>query len=128
MLKYYKLRTGNEDLSVTLPIATNQQFSSIEHLDIDHCCTFDELSTISSYTPQLRYLKFTHDLNGDRNIDIISPITLSNLTYLSIHVYNLTFYTFEIFISKIYSKLKTLCVITRSEDIAIILMLIDGKI
>jgi hypothetical protein len=117
MLKYYQFLTGCEDLTVSLPIATNQQFSPIEHLILDHCCTFNELSAITSYTPQLRRLRFTHDLNGDLNVESIPPIALSNLTHLSIHGYNLTFDTFEIFIRKIDSKLKVLHVITQSQDI-----------
>jgi hypothetical protein len=96
MLKYYKFSTGNEDFSVSLPIATNEQVTSIEYLLIDHFCAFNELSAILSYTPKLRHLKFTHDLNGDPKIGIISSITLSNLVYLSIRIYNLTFGTFEI--------------------------------
>jgi hypothetical protein len=37
----------------------------IEHLDIVHHCTFNELSAILSYTPQLCHLKFTHELDDD---------------------------------------------------------------
>ncbi|CAF2877180.1 unnamed protein product [Rotaria sp. Silwood2] len=96
MLKYYKFSISDTDLSVSLPIAINEQQSSIEYLVIDHCCTFNELSTIISYTPKLRHLKFTHDLNDDINIGTIPSMTLSNLTYLSIHLYNLTYDQFEI--------------------------------
>jgi len=117
VLKYCKFATGDEDLTVSLPIATNQQFTPIEYLVLDHCCTFHELLAITSYTPELRRLKFTHDLDGDRIIQTISPMTLSNLTHLSIHVYNLTFDTFEIFINKLYAKLKFLYVKTDSQDI-----------
>jgi hypothetical protein len=39
MLKYYRLSIDIIDLSISLPIATNQQQqSSIESLIIDHCC------------------------------------------------------------------------------------------
>lgn len=45
------------------------------------------------------------------------PITLSNLTHLSILVYDAKFNEFEMFITKIDSKLKMLSFITYSEDI-----------
>ncbi|CAF4684268.1 unnamed protein product, partial [Rotaria sp. Silwood2] len=44
-------------------------------------------------------------------------ITLSNLTYLSIHLFDAKFDEFEMFIRKIYSKLKVLGVINESDDI-----------
>jgi len=118
MLKYYKFTRGDPYLSVSLPLATNEQISSIEHLDIEHYFNLNELSIITSYTPQLRHLRFMHELDGDQNLNgIIPSMTLSNLTYLSIYESNLTFDTFQIFIRKICSKLKTLCVITQSQDI-----------
>ncbi len=45
-------------------------------------------------------------------------MTLSNLTHLSTHVYNITCDEFEIFIRKIYCKLINLSIITQSQDIA----------
>ena len=99
-------------LSILLPIATNEQFNTIEHLVIDYSCTFDELFSIICYTPQLRHLNFLHTDESDSSIK-----TISNLTHLSISMSYIAFNEFEMFIRKIYSKLKV-CVITQLEDIA----------
>jgi hypothetical protein len=58
-----------------------------------------------------------HTCNSDRNLEVILPITLSNLTYLSVKIYEIKFDKFEIFISKIDSKLKVLSLTTLSEDV-----------
>jgi len=99
-------------------MSTNQQFSTIEYLVIDHCCSVQQLSTIISYTPQLSRLKFMHIDDDDLDIGIISPITLSNLTHLTMVVFSVMFDEFEMFISKLYSKLKYLRFTSLSEDIA----------
>jgi hypothetical protein len=116
VLKYYKF-SGESDLLVALPLATSDQHNTIENLIIDHCCTFNELSSIISYTPKLQYLKFTHDSDGNTNIGILPTIILANLTYISIHLYNIRFNRFELFIQKMPSTLKVLCVITQVQDI-----------
>ncbi len=115
MLKYYHYQclTGSLNLSMSLPLASNQRFSPIESLVIDHYCSFEEFSDIISYTPQLRRLTATHGVYDDLNTEI----TLSNLTHLSLRAYDLTFDEFEIFISKIYSKLKVLDLSALSNDI-----------
>ncbi len=43
MFKYFKFY-----VSVALPMAIDEQFISIENLNIDHCCNFYELSAIVS--------------------------------------------------------------------------------
>jgi hypothetical protein len=84
---------------------------------MEHCYTFEKLSAIISYTPQLRRLNLMETLNKNPNIAMISPtVLLSYLAHLSINVYNLTFDTLEIFIRKMSSKLKVLR-INRSHDI-----------
>jgi hypothetical protein len=62
-------------------------------------------------------LKFTHDSDGNTNIGILPTIILANLTYISIHLYNIRFNRFELFIQKMPSTLKVLCVITQVQDI-----------
>jgi hypothetical protein len=116
-LKYYQFWFPGDKYSISLPIATNQQFSSIEHLVIEHSCTFNELSAIISYTPQLHRLSSKNALISNPNIGIISPTALSNLTHLSIGLKGVTFDEFEIFIRKMSSKLKVLSVISESQDI-----------
>ena len=81
-------------------MAANKQVSTIEYLVINHFCTSNELSLIISYTPQLRRLNFAHMSDNDSNIGIILPMTLSNLTHLSIYVHYVTFNEFEMFVPK----------------------------
>ncbi|CAF4773011.1 unnamed protein product, partial [Rotaria sp. Silwood2] len=61
-----------------------------------------------------------HKFEIDSNIRTILPITLSNLTDVSIHMHRVKFDEFEIFIRKVCSKLKILRVNTRSPDIALL--------
>ncbi|CAF1372844.1 unnamed protein product, partial [Rotaria sordida] len=117
MLKYYKLSIDVTDLSISLPIPINeQQQSSIESLIIDHSCTFQQLSTIVSYTLKLRYLKFTHGFNDTSNKLLILPIKLENLTYFSLHIYSVEFHDFQRFIQKINSNLKKLNISIQCQD------------
>jgi hypothetical protein len=118
VLKYYKFVTNKPYLSILLPMATNKQLNAIEHLIIDHHCTFDEISMITSYTPKLKHLYFMNELESDdTKIEIILPLmTLSNLTHLSIRDYYKNFNEFEIFISKLNSKLKSLSFTTQSSN------------
>ncbi|CAF3718449.1 unnamed protein product [Rotaria sp. Silwood1] len=119
VLKYYKFMTNKPYLSVLLSMATNEQFNTIEHLVIDHHCTFEELSMITSYTPELRRLCFMNEVESDDlKTEIILPINLSNLTHLSIRDYYKKFDEFEMFISKLHSKLKVLSFTTQSLNIA----------
>ncbi|CAF2573922.1 unnamed protein product [Rotaria sp. Silwood2] len=99
-------------------MAINKQQSTIEYFSIHHRCTLNELYAIISYTPQLRRLNLCHKFEIDSNIRTILPITLSNLTNVSIHMHHEKFDEFEIFIRKICSKLKILRVNTYSQDIA----------
>ncbi|CAF2902024.1 unnamed protein product, partial [Rotaria sp. Silwood2] len=117
-LKWCRFIFHRKNSSFSLPLATNKQQSAIEYLSIHHRCTLNEVYSIISYTPKLRHLYLCHKLEIDSNIRTILPITLSNLTNLSIHIHHVKFDEFEIFIRKICSKLKILRVNTRSQDIA----------
>ncbi|CAF3696697.1 unnamed protein product [Rotaria sordida] len=111
-----KLRKG-EKRSISLLMATNQQLTTIKRLILDHFITFSELSSIISYTPDLRRLHFSHTHERDTTIRSMSSIALTNLTYLSLRIFSLNFHDFEIFIGKIHSKLITLSVNISSNDI-----------
>ncbi|CAF5059390.1 unnamed protein product [Rotaria sp. Silwood1] len=118
-LKYVKFSAGvPEDINVTvsLPIATNKQVNAIKYLFIDHPCAFNELFTIISYTPEICHLYFIHKKGSTLKFENIFPITLSNLTHLSIYGDEITFDEFQIFITKIYSKLNVLSVTSLSND------------
>ncbi|CAF4039874.1 unnamed protein product [Rotaria sordida] len=118
-IKFKAMESNDFNITISLPIATNEQISSIEHLIIEHPCAFDELSAITSYTPHLHHLKFLSLTNRKVNIRRIKPMILPNLTHLSIHIYRkMSFNVFEIFISKLNSKIKILSLTTIFEDIA----------
>jgi hypothetical protein len=116
-LKYNKFSLCGKKLSISLPMATNKQLTAIKYLIIQHSLIFSELSTIISYTPELYRLDFRHTYDSDATIGNILPITLSNLTYLSMDLSILNFDEFEMFIRKIYSKLKFLRLRISYEDI-----------
>jgi hypothetical protein len=84
LLKYHNLLTDHLNSLASLPVNTDQRFSIIEHLVIIHDCTFNDVLTIMPHTPQLYRLNYINTNSSDLNVEIISSITLSNLTDLSI--------------------------------------------
>ncbi|CAF1198987.1 unnamed protein product [Rotaria sordida] len=116
-LKYNKLYLYGNECSISIPMATEKQFSTIEYLHIAHWYTFDELSVLISYTPQLRRLDLSHANQDDSTIDTMLPITLDNLTYISMYTNYINSDEFEVFIKNIYSKLKALYVTFSYQDI-----------
>jgi hypothetical protein len=110
-LKFFKFFANEYKspvMSISLPIATTNHMSPIEHLSIDHPFTFIELSSIISYTPQLHRLNLCNESIMESNSEMSLPLMLSNLTYISIFMYDLEFDQFENLISQISSKLKVL--------------------
>ncbi|CAF1263203.1 unnamed protein product [Adineta steineri] len=110
LLKYFKFTKRCGDTSTSLSPPIHKQFSTIEYMDIHHFCTFEQLSNIISYTPQLRRLDLLHTYKIDPSYETILPLTLSNFIYLRICISSLFFDEFKIFIRRIDSKLKVLCV------------------
>jgi len=98
-------------------MSTNKQLSPIEYLRISHSCTFDELFTILSYTPQLRHLDLLNSIDIDRSIQTRLPNTLLNLTNILINIDNIKLDEFEILIRKMNVKLKSLRVNTLAQDV-----------
>jgi hypothetical protein len=117
-MKFTEVECNDFDITVSLPIATNQQISPIEYLSVDHPCAVDALFAIISYTPQVRRLKCLNVTNSNVNIRGIQPMAFSNLTQFSIQSYEMSFNEFKIFIRKLNSKLKVLSLSTIVEDIA----------
>ncbi|CAF1019152.1 unnamed protein product [Adineta steineri] len=115
-LKYYKCYLVCSIESISIPMAINEQFNTIEYLNLSHSFTFDELSAILSYTPSLRHLKFSSEINLTRSFAIILPKTLLNLSYES-NLISPTFDETETFISNIQCKLKGLTLIIHSRDL-----------
>ncbi len=115
-LRFYGAEVEDSEITVSLLSAINEQFSTIEYLTINHTRTFKELFAILSYTPQVRRLRFEHFSDNDSSLEMISPITLSNLTHISIYTFYMTFDKLELFITKINCKLRVLSVDSRSPD------------
>ncbi|CAF3666280.1 unnamed protein product [Rotaria sp. Silwood1] len=116
-LKYIKCSSSEFRVSVSLPIATNQEFSTIEHIVIDHSCTLNEFYIIVSYLPQLRRCHFEEIYDDNQiNIHTILQIRLFNLTYISLNGCFIKFDTFEQLIRKIECQLKVLHVINKCDN------------
>jgi len=96
---------------------TNKQLSTIEYLAIYHSCTFNELFTILPYTPQLRRLNLLDRIEIGTSIRTLLPITLSNLTDISMDMDHVKFDEFKILIRKINAKLKVLRVTAHYRNI-----------
>ncbi len=57
ILKYLKFETFNKQkMSITIPVASDEHFSSIEHLLIHFTCTLNELTDLLSYTSRITHL------------------------------------------------------------------------
>ncbi|CAF4288003.1 unnamed protein product, partial [Adineta steineri] len=115
-LKYVKYSDHDCAAGVSLPSATNKQLSSIEYFFIDHDCTIDQLCILTSYTPQVRHLKITNLSENDSINEMILPISLINLTYISIELCTITFDKFEMFIKQTECNLEVLRIITHIDD------------
>ncbi len=117
-LKYAKCSANDSGIPVLLPMSTDERFNPIESLIIDHTCTYKELFAILSYTSEVRYLKFQHVDFSDAMIGLIMPMTLSNLTHISMYVHYMRFDELEIFISHLDCDLKVLRMTTLCGDTA----------
>jgi hypothetical protein len=115
-LKYIKCLADDTTRCASLPVATDEQFSIIEHLIIHHSCPFNELCTLMSYTPQLRHLHMTYLSEGYSQDEIILPVTFPNLTHLSIEMVSIPFDELEMFIIDTECNLKILRMNDISDD------------
>lgn len=108
-LKYNKFTAGVYKPFISLPIASKERFSNIEYLVIHHDYTLKELLVLLSYTPRLSHLILIQSfIELDKNIAMEIPITLANLTHISINPCHLQFDDFKALITKISSQLQVL--------------------
>jgi hypothetical protein len=107
-LKYNSFSTTNWRPSISLPMATNRQFSTIETLVINHHCTFDDLAYLTSYTPKLRHLNVSETSIIDSDIETMLPMNLPNLTDIHIDLHSMTFNELEMIMIKLGLKLNVL--------------------
>ncbi|CAF4160454.1 unnamed protein product, partial [Rotaria sordida] len=98
---------GVENANSFVPLAPNEQFSTIEYLVINHICTLSELMSILYHTPQLRHLICDNLVESDSNVQTERSMILSNLVYIRINVCDIDFDEFEMFM-KISSQLQIL--------------------
>ncbi|CAF3374801.1 unnamed protein product [Rotaria socialis] len=118
-IKYMAPDSDDSNTTMSLPAATKDQATSIEYFIIDHFCTYDQLSNLLSYTPNLRYLKYLNLYRNNSDVQSIKPATLPYLTHLSINNYQMMFDEFEIFIKKFNcSQLKILSFTTIVDDMS----------
>ncbi|CAF1312908.1 unnamed protein product [Adineta steineri] len=114
-LKYNKLSLfldyGEEDTNISIPLAFNEQFSTIEYMVINHTCTLDNLMSVLCHTPQLHHLICDTLVEEEEfNVTNEQSIILSNLVYIRINNCHIDFDRFEMFIKKVSSQLQALCI------------------
>ncbi|CAF4245447.1 unnamed protein product, partial [Adineta steineri] len=116
-LEYGTMCSTEIDIDISLPIATDQQKTSIQYFFTDHCCSVKELFTLLSYTPKVRDLTLfsPFDING---LNTIEPINLINLTLFSAEKTEIAFDDLQILIKKIGLNLKFLSLNIKHEDIS----------
>ncbi|CAF3831795.1 unnamed protein product [Rotaria sp. Silwood1] len=107
-LKYMKCSAKGIVLSMSLPIAKTEQLTNIEYLVINHSCTFNQISTIISYTPELYHLNLMKSYDSYLNNEMILPMNLFSLTYLSIKICDIMLDELELFIEETGCNLKVL--------------------
>ncbi|CAF1365042.1 unnamed protein product [Rotaria sordida] len=106
-LKYNKISLLDLDESnIFIPISINENFSTIEHLVLNHHCNIDELTSILTHTPHLRYLTCRHPVEIDEIARKETLLTLPNLTYICFVRCALKFDILEKFMRKISSQLQ----------------------
>ncbi|CAF1040292.1 unnamed protein product [Adineta steineri] len=105
-LKDFGMDATDSNMNISLPMASNHQLTSIEHLIIDHPCCFNQLNNILSYVPQVSYLKFFSVNDNEIDMKNISSMRLSYLTHFDIEAYHMEFDTFEMLIKNFNIKLK----------------------
>lgn len=83
-IKYTIFDSEDSSTTISIPLATKEQTTSIEYFVINHFCPYDKFSNLLSYTPNLRYLNYLNLYGNNVDLQTIQPVTFSNLTHLSI--------------------------------------------
>ncbi|CAF1139759.1 unnamed protein product [Adineta steineri] len=105
-LTYSKLYSSCHTLQINIPHVINQQFSTIEHLVINHCCTLNELNSLLQHTPQLRHLSCDQMFKSDEEFQKDLSMKLPHLKYIYFQNFDASFDEFEEFIKEISSQLQ----------------------
>ncbi|CAF4046103.1 unnamed protein product [Rotaria sp. Silwood2] len=109
ILKYCQLLIELLQCPKSLPVATNE-FSTIEHLIINHEISIDQLPILLSYVPQLRRLSIGNLKKPKINRTERDSISLNYLTYISLKLHNVNFDDFEILVTNYFRQIQVLTI------------------
>ncbi len=118
VLKYGNFSLKGKQKLFSHPIAANENFSTIEYLNIELNCTLEILMNILSYTPRLCRLMCRKLSYLGRTIVRIIPRTLSNLTHVAIYDCMVSFKDLETSLEHLSSRLQVLRINTSFSDVA----------
>jgi len=107
---------ADDDPIITMIQATQNQYSSIEHLKINHYIDISQLTILLSYTPRLSRLCCLNIIESNDEIEQNISRTLVNLVELSISFCELKFDQFTKFLVQFCSNLKSIHFTAYAED------------
>ena len=110
VLRYNKLWCFASEAFIPLPIASHEQLTRIEYLNVCHSCALDDLIVILSYTPELRRLSCAQVNESNADIVLESLLVRSNLTHLFITRCFAEFDGMETFLTRIAPHLQVLSI------------------
>lgn len=118
VLKHLKINIwGQYKVNIPVPIATDEEFSSIEYLVIDHCCSLNALTDLLSYTPRLSHLYCWGIANcGDDDVKLDVLKRLSNLVQLVVRIHYFQFDDLEDVLLELCSRLERLKITIQYPD------------
>ncbi|CAF4720227.1 unnamed protein product [Rotaria sp. Silwood1] len=108
-LKYCQILIELLQYSKSLSVATNE-FSTVEHLIINHEISIDQLLILLSYVPQLRRLSIGNLKEPKINRTKKGSINLNYLTNVSLKLNNLNFNDFEILVTNYFRQIQVLTI------------------
>ncbi|CAF2980417.1 unnamed protein product [Rotaria sp. Silwood2] len=114
--KYHRRSTNDHfhviellQCSKSSPVATNE-FSTIEHLIINHEISIDQLPILLSYVPQLRHLSIGNLKEPKFNRAERGSISLNYLINVSLKLHNINFDDFEILVIIYFRQIQILTI------------------
>ncbi|CAF1233529.1 unnamed protein product [Rotaria sp. Silwood1] len=108
-LKYCQILIELLQYSKSLSVATNE-FSTVEHLIINHEISIDQLLILLSYVPQLRRLSIGNLKEPKINRTEKGSINLNYLTNVSLKLNNVNFNDFEILVTNYFRQIQVLTI------------------
>ena len=109
ILKYCQILIELLQCPKSLLVATNE-FSTIEHLIINHEISIDQLSILLSYVPQLHRLSIGNLREPKLNRTERSSISLNYLTNVSLKLHNVNFDDFESLVINYFRQIQVLTI------------------